>query len=231
MEHDSSFGHPKIYFLITSKQSWHSREWRSYGRSTSVPSTNFTAEPSLNLAEALGQVRRPPCPQVCQSLFLLLDRITKWPLDQIFTPIFLPTWQKEHEGTLLWTGTGNQNCAFKWISSFQSQWSKVPTQSVVLFIHQPHSWDSVMQKVSRFFHWLTPRCPNVPCPEVWNSKRLGGPGHICPEDNAAVSSVLPLEVSLWHKDLPPTPDFSNFLISRIIYRISFRSMVYSLPVW
>ena len=98
-------------------------------------------------------------------------------------------------------------------------------------IHQPHSWDSVMQKASRFFHWLTPRCPNVPCPEVWNSVRLRGPGHICPEDNAAVSSVLPLEVSLWHKDLPPTPDFSKFLISRIIYRISFRSMVYSLPVW
>ena len=26
VERDSSFGHPKIYFLITSKQSWHSRE-------------------------------------------------------------------------------------------------------------------------------------------------------------------------------------------------------------
>ena len=78
-------------------------------------------------------------------------------------------------------------------------------------IHQPHSWDSIMQKAGRFFLWLTPRCRNVPCPEVWTSVRLRGPGHICPEDNAAVSSVLPLRVSLSHRDLPPTPDFSNFL--------------------
>ena len=206
MERDSSFGHPKIYFLITSKQSWHSREWRSYGRSTSVPSTNFTAEPSLNLAEALGQVRRPPCPQVCQSLFLLLDRITKWPLDQIFNPIFLPTWQKEHEGTLFWTGTGNQNCEFKWISSFHSQWSKVPTRSVVLTLVR-----FCYAKGRQVFPLIDAQVSERPLSwsvELCEAQR---PGHICPEDNAAVSSVLPLEVSLWHKDLPPTPDFSNFL--------------------
>ena len=225
MERDSSFGHPKIYFLITSKQSWHSREWRSYGRSTSVPSTNFTAEPSLNLAEALGQVRRPPCPQVCQSLFLLLDRITKWTLDQIFTPIFLPTSQKEHEGTLLWIGTGNQNCEFKWFLSFQGQWSKDPTRSVVLTSTSPTREILLCKRQAGFSSDWRPGVGTslvLKCGPLWDSE---APVTFAPRITlpcqACYHSRCPFDIRIYHQRR----------ISWIFYRISFRSMVYSLPVW
>ena len=140
------------------------------------PGQSLQRGPSLNLAEALGQVRRPPCPQVCHNLFLLL-----WPGYKVaqgsdihvnISPALTEHYQ-EHVFK-------NQDSLLP--LSFSGVRQKCMQTVIVRCFGLKISWYSRGKlnwcAITRHFHIMMSRCPNVPW-SVGHRSHLPGGHYSC----------------------------------------------------